>query len=58
MSNPESLPERFQPCARAKQKIDCQSEKRCTYEGMDGERWECTVTGCGYSYFLDYEEMK
>jgi hypothetical protein len=29
---------------------------KCTYEGMDGERYRCTV--CGESYFLDYEEMK
>lgn len=24
--------------------------------GMEGERYECEV--CGYSYFLDYEEMR
>ena len=29
---------------------------RCTYDGMDGERYRCDV--CGESYFLDYEEMK
>ena len=29
---------------------------KCTYAGMDGERYGCAV--CGDSYFLDYEEMK
>jgi hypothetical protein len=29
---------------------------RCSYAGMDGERYRCAV--CGESYFLDYEEMK
>lgn len=29
---------------------------KCTYEGMDGERYRCDV--CGRSYFLDYEDMK
>lgn len=29
---------------------------KCTYEGMDGERYRCDV--CGRSYFLDYEEMR
>lgn len=29
---------------------------KCTYEGMDGERYRCR--NCGLSYFLDYEEMK
>jgi hypothetical protein len=29
---------------------------KCTYEGMDGERYRCDV--CGESYFLDYEDMK
>lgn len=29
---------------------------RCTYEGMDGERYRCEM--CGESYFLDYEEMR
>lgn len=29
---------------------------KCTYEGMDGERYRCS--NCGLSYFLDYEEMK
>lgn len=27
-----------------------------TYEGFDGERYDCEV--CGLSYFLDYEDMK
>lgn len=27
-----------------------------TYEGFDGERYDCDV--CGMSYFLDYEDMK
>lgn len=29
---------------------------KCTYEGMDGERYRCEACGC--SYFLDYEEMR
>jgi hypothetical protein len=29
---------------------------KCTYEGMDGERYRCER--CGQSYFLDYEDMK
>lgn len=29
---------------------------KCTYEGMDGERYRCDV--CGRSYFLDYEDMR
>ena len=29
---------------------------KTSYEGWDGERWDCDV--CGKSYFLDYEEMK
>ena len=29
---------------------------RCTYEGMDGERYRCDR--CGKSVFLDYEEMR
>lgn len=34
---------------------DCPNMK-CTYEGMDGERYRCAV--CGESYYLDYEDMK
>jgi hypothetical protein len=34
---------------------ECKNMK-CTYEGMDGERYRCEV--CRQSYFLDYEEMK
>lgn len=29
---------------------------KCTYEGMDGERYRCGI--CLLSFFLDYEEMK
>lgn len=29
---------------------------KLTYDGMDGERYRCSK--CGYSYFLDYEEMR
>lgn len=29
---------------------------KCTYDGMDGERYRCR--NCGLSYFLDYEDMK
>ena len=29
---------------------------RCTYEGMDSERYRCDR--CGKSVFLDYEEMR
>lgn len=36
-------------------------EHRCPYMkedggGFEGERYRCTK--CGYSYFLDYEDMK
>jgi hypothetical protein len=34
----------------------CCPNMKCTYEGMDGERYRCAV--CGASFFLDYEEMK
>ena len=33
----------------------CQNIK-CVYEGWGGERYRCDV--CGYSYYLDYEDMK
>ena len=35
--------------------VRCKNMK-CTYDGMDGERYRCDV--CGESYFLDYEEMR
>lgn len=34
----------------------CDHDFKCTYEGMDGERYRCSK--CGKSYFLDYEDMK
>ena len=36
--------------------LDRCANMRCTYEGMDGERYRCDR--CGESYFLDYEEMR
>ena len=36
--------------------LDKCKNMRCTYEGMDGERYRCDR--CGESYFLDYEEMR
>ena len=49
------------PGDKAKQPPECNEDTRCpnikcTYEGMDGERYRCEV--CGASFFLDYEEMK
>jgi hypothetical protein len=47
---------------KSKQPAGCEETEgtcpnmKCTYEGMDGERYRCAV--CGASYFLDYEEMK
>jgi hypothetical protein len=35
--------------------VKCTNMK-CTYDGMDGERYRCEV--CGESYFLDYDEMR
>ena len=26
--------------------------------GFEGERYRCQREGCGYSYFLDYEDMR
>lgn len=50
-------------CWSAAQKVSagdtakkCDHDYKCTYEGMDGERYRCTK--CGDSYYLDYEEMK
>ena len=37
-------------------RLDQCKNMRCTYEGLDGERYRCDV--CGRSYFLDYEEMR
>jgi hypothetical protein len=35
--------------------MKCENMK-CTYEGMDGERYRCEW--CGQSFYLDYEEMR
>ena len=48
----------------AKQHPDCDIDGtpprcpciKCTYEGMDGERYRCER--CGESYFLDYDNMR
>lgn len=45
------------PCANNELRRNCRFVKPA-YEGMDGERYRCTVPGCNYSYFLDYEDMK
>jgi hypothetical protein len=42
-------------CVQACGPVKCQN-MRCTYEGMDGERYRCDV--CGHSYFLDYGDMQ
>jgi hypothetical protein len=42
-------------CVSREDKARCPNV-RCTYEGMDGERYRCDL--CGYSYFLDYDEMR
>ena len=44
-----------QQCVQAGGPKMCEHLK-CTYEGMDGERYRCDV--CGRSYFLDYEDMR
>ena len=49
------------PASEARQCVQAGGPKmctnlKCTYEGMDGERYRCDV--CGRNYFLDYEEMK
>lgn len=36
---------------------DCPHLKE-TGGGFEGERYRCQRDGCGYSYFLDYEDMK
>ena len=35
---------------------ECEHDYKCTYDGMDGERYRCTK--CGDSYYLDYDEMR
>ena len=40
----------------ARGNLDRCKNMKCTYEGMDGERYRCDR--CGESYFLDYEEMR
>ena len=49
------------PGDKTKQPPECNEDTRCpnikcTYEGMDGERYRCET--CGASFYLDYEEMK
>jgi uncharacterized protein with PIN domain len=42
-------------CNTAQRPTSCPHIK-CTYEGYDGERWNCNT--CGQSFYLDYDEMR
>lgn len=51
----KTVPEFMQPCPKSPMKRDC-NEPKMTHDDMSGERYRCPI--CGYSYFLDYEEMR
>ena len=55
MTADRKIPEFMEPCQKAVMKRDC-NEPKLVYDGMDGEKYRCPI--CGYSYFLDYEEMR
>ena len=40
----------------ASEEKQCDHSYKCTYEGMDGERYRCTK--CGDTYYLDYDEIR
>ncbi len=42
-------------CVTQEQKDACPFVKE-TYSDMEGERYRCSK--CGYSYYLDYEDMR
>ena len=52
----DALPEQPKKCETRTERLHCKQPHKQTYDGWDGERYECEL--CGHSYFLDYEDMK
>ena len=53
---PQGAADAPKDCPRRERRLNRCPFVKCTYEGMDGERYRCSR--CDHSYFLDYEEMR